>query len=132
MEDFVKKMLDGNGIDPPQACLEALSVHFENAQHADWFERSTFYEAIFYKDNIEHIAHFEPSGALIEYRQNLPVDMLPEAIKKDLQSRGEIMNAVLRNKGNTLEYEVIVRDCEMHRHLINFDGLGLVKADRLL
>ncbi|NJM15147.1 MAG: hypothetical protein HC896_07020 [Bacteroidales bacterium] len=132
MEDFVKRMLDGSGINPPEACLQAFAANFEGAVNIEWWDRGSSFEAIFYRDNLEHIAIFDRTGLLIEYRQFLPAPYLPEAIKTDLEARGEIMNAVLRNKGNSIEYEAIIRDKDLNRFLILMTDLGKVTEERKL
>jgi len=40
------------------------------------------------------------------------------------------MNAVLRNKGNSLEYEVIVMDSDMKRSMFVFSEQGKVLLSR--
>lgn len=132
MENFLKNMIDGNGINPPEICLNSFNRNFENAINIEWFNKNNQFEAIFYKDNIEHIALFNTSGELLEYKMNLPVDYLPRAIKKDVEYKGEIMNAVLKNKGNTIEYEVIIRDAELNRHLFLLTDLGKVIEEKRL
>lgn len=132
MKDFVKKVVGGNGITPPDNCLDAFNQYFEGAINTDWFDRKTCFEVIFYKDSIEHIAIFDKTGRLLEYKLYLPVNFLPEALKTNLESRGEIMNAVLRNKQNCIEYEVIIRDKEMKRHLILLSDLGKTLDEKLL
>ncbi|NJO92819.1 MAG: hypothetical protein HC831_30515, partial [Chloroflexia bacterium] len=97
-----------------------------------WFDRSTFFEAIFYKDQMEYIADFSQTGELIEYKMHLPVEYLPEAIKTQLESTGEIMNTLLKNKGNSIEYEAIVRDSRQLRYLIRITNLGKVIEERQL
>jgi len=46
--------------------------------------------------------------------------------------KGEIMNAVLRNKGNRLEYEIIYRDATLTRFLITLSDLGAVLEEKKL
>ncbi len=90
----------------------------------------SYYEAIFYKENLEHIAHFDLSGNLTEYKLFLPKEFLPEAIKSYLESKGEIMNVVLNNKGNCIEYEAIVRDKNLTRSLILLSDLGKILEEK--
>ena len=132
MEDFIKKVIGGIGIIPPPICLDAFNRYFESAINADWFDRKSYYEAIFYKESIEHIAIFNEAGSLIEYKMYLPVAYLPEALKNYLESRGEIMNTVLRNKQNSIEYEAIIRDKKMKRRLILLSDMGKLLDEKLL
>jgi len=132
MEDFLKNVIEGNNITPPKVCLKAFNHNFSDAINVDWFNRESYYEAIFYKENLEHIAHFDLSGNLTEYKLFLPKEFLPEAIKSYLESKGEIMNAVLNNKGNCIEYEAIVRDKNLTRSLILLSDLGKILEERIL
>ena len=132
MNDFIKRVLQGNGIIPEDVCLQAFSQNFEGAVDVEWFKKENFYEAIFYRNNLEHIAIFNLSGLLEEYSQNLPLEYLPEHIKTIVSSKGEIMNSVLKNKGNMLEYEIILRDNELNRHLIILSDVGGVIEEKKL
>lgn len=132
MNDFLKKVVEGNGVSPSDVCLQSFNQNFENAINVEWFNKENFYEAIFYKNNLEHIAIFSLSGILTEYSQNLPADYLPEPIKVTVSSKGEIMNSVMINKGNLLEYEVIVRDKQLNRYLIILSDLGRIKEEKKL
>lgn len=132
MEDFIKKVIAGNGITPPSVCSQAFNANFKDAINIEWYNKKTYYEAVFYKDNLEYIASFDLKGALIEYKLFLLLEYLPEAIKLFLESKGEIMNAVLINKGNSIEYEAIIRNKNMMRSLILLSDLGKVIEEREL
>ena len=124
MDQFIKKIIKGNSILPPSVCMDSLKSNFDNAINIDWYKKDEYYEAIFYKENIEHIALFGNEGNLIEYRQYLPDEFLPETIKSMLKSYGEIMNFVRKNKGNTIEYEVIIKDSTNIRYMMVISELG--------
>ena len=132
MRNFLKKILDGNGASPSEICLQSFNDSFTEATNVEWFCKKGYYEAIFYKNNLEHIAVFNLSGVLKEYRQNLAVENLPELIKNIALSKGEIMNSVLRNKGNLLEYELIVRDQSLKRKLILLTDMGNIIEEKAL
>ncbi|MFO7669682.1 MAG: hypothetical protein R6W31_08500 [Bacteroidales bacterium] len=132
MNDFLKRMVEGNGVTPSEVCLKSLNQNFEDAINVEWFKKDNCFEAIFYKNNREHIAIFSSSGILNEYRLNIPPDYLPEIIKNFVSTRGEIMNSVIRNKGNMIEYEVIFRDKELNRHLINLSDIGRIIEEKKL
>lgn len=132
MEDFFDNVFNKEGINPPHFCLQVFNESFGGAVNVDWFHRKTFYEAIFYKDNIEHIAVFNESGSLEEYKMFLPNGFLPVQISSYVDSRGEIMNAVLINKGSSIIYEIIFRDASLNRHLLLLTELGKVIEERAL
>ncbi len=126
MEDFILNVLKGKNDTPPLIVSEALSNNFENSQNIEWHRHEQGYEAVFYKDNLEYIAIFSSNGKLLTYKIYLTAEHLPELIKLFLQSKGEIMNVVLINKGNTIEYETIVRDSNLVRYQIQLTDLGKV------
>ncbi len=132
MESFLKNVIEGNGITPPDACIRAFSQNFDGAVNAEWLERNGFYEVSFYRHNIEHIAVFDSNGYLAEYIQNLAAEFLPVHITDIAKEKGEIMNALLRNRGNHIEYEVIIRDSNLVRYMLIFSDIGhMVSETRL-
>ncbi len=132
MIDFLKGVVQGESLKPSDKCLEAFLLNFRGAINAEWAKKGEKFEAVFYKDNIEYIALFDKEGELERYQMNLSQDLLPESIKRSMEQKGEIMNVVLINEGNNIQYEVIVRDKEMQRHLIFISQLGRVVHDKLL
>ena len=132
MMDFLKKVIEGSGVAPSAVCLQSFTENFTDAINVEWFRKDGHYEAVFYKDKLEHIALFSLNGTLMEYRKNLPPEFLPEAIKHLALSKGEIMNAVLKNLGNMLEYELIFRDESLNRHLLVLSDGGELKEEKRL
>lgn len=126
MNEFAKMIFDGNRITPPEICLNAFQENFSGALNIEWSEKDSHYEAIFYKDNIEHIARYSKDGKLDEYKMTLPANLLPELIKQKLEEKGEIMNTLMINKGNCVNYEAIIRDKNQNRHLVLLSNLGKV------
>ncbi len=132
MDEFLKKVMEGNGITPPENILEIFNQNFKDAVNIEWFNKTTYFEAIFYKENLEYIAIFDKEGEMMEYKMYLPSDYLPWAIKNSVEGKGEIMNAVLKNKGNSICYEIIIRDKSLKRSLILFSDLGKVIEKKVL
>ena len=132
MNDFLRKVAEGGGVSPSDICLQSFNQYFEDAINVEWFKKENHYEAVFYKNNLEHIAIFNLAGILTDYRQNIPAGYLPELIKNIVSSKGEIMNSVMRNKGNMLEYEIIVRDKKLNRYLINLTDIGRLIEEKKL
>lgn len=132
MKNFLRNVIKGNGIIPPPKCEQAFHQSFEDALNVDWYDKNGGYEVIFYKDKLEHIAQFNLDGSLLEYSLNIPEGYLPEIIKESIDSKGEIMNSVMRNRGNTVEYEIIVKDKELNRLLITFSNIGELLEERIL
>ncbi len=132
MHNFIKKIVEGSHILPNKSCLTAFQHNFSDAVYTEWYEKNGMFEAIFYQHNLEHIATFNPEGELLEYRQNLPIEFLPGHVRYKAGEEGEIMNALLINKGNLLEYEIIVRNGELVRHVLKISEVGEVKEVRQL
>jgi len=132
MEDLVKKVIEGDGCIPPKVCTDAIESKFSNALNVEWHARDEYYEAVFYKNNLEHVAVFTQSGVLSEYKLMLPEDYLPGKITDIIKTRGEIMSAVLRNKGNALEYEVIIIDNNLKRIMMIFSEQGKILTSKEL
>jgi len=124
--------MKGTGISPSVVCQQSFAENFTDAINVEWNETDGSYEAIFYRYNLEHIALFSLEGMLMEYRKKLPAEYLPEPIKNLALARGEIMNAVMNNKGNLLEYELIVRDKGLTRYLLLISDEGELKEERVL
>ncbi|MCB2208777.1 MAG: hypothetical protein KQH67_10855 [Bacteroidetes bacterium] len=132
MENLAKKILISETIQPPDSCLQQFDENFPGAINIDWFKKEHYYEAIFYQDDIEHIAHYSKEGILESYKMFMPAKFLPESIKTKLEHKGEIMNVVLINKGNSINYEVIIRNQNLCRYLILLTDLGKVISEMQL
>lgn len=129
---FLKKVIQGQGVEPTSVCLEAFKQNFKHSVNVEWFDKGDYFEVIFYKDHIEHIAIFHKNGILKEYKLYLPNECLPEKIKIFMESKGEIMNSVMKNKGNRIEYEVIYRDLDLNRFIVLLTDLGDIMDERKL
>jgi len=132
MNDFLKKIFSDKAVLPSDVCLQSFNNNFTDAINVEWFEKEWGYEVLFYRHNIEHIAIFTLAGALLEYRQNISSEYIPEYIKNTALEKGEIMSSVLKNKGNMLEYELIVRNKQMNRYLLTFSDVGDLIENNLL
>lgn len=130
MDDFVKRVITGDGCIPPDKCIIEFDNKFLNATNVEWFARGEKYEAVFYMNKLEHIALFTPEGHLSEYKLMLPEPYLPGRIIDFLKNKGEIMNAVLSNKGNSIEYEVIIMDSSIKRSIFVFSEQGKVLMNK--
>jgi len=132
MDEFLRKVIEGDGSNPPAACLEAFKNKFNNSLNVEWHARDEYYEAVFYKNKLEYVAVFTPYGALSEYKLMLPEGHLPGKILDLLRGKGEILNAVLRNRGHSLEYEVIILNNNQKRTIMIFSEQGKVLSSKEL
>ena len=116
----------------PDSIKSLFADKFPDSKNTEWEQKGAVYEAIFYLNDIEHIARFSGKGILEEYRKNLWPDELPENIKITGVSFGEIMNAIVIYRGEEILYEVIIRDKKLDRFEYLFDKNGEVLKSKLL
>ena len=116
----------------PDTVKSLFADKFPESKNTEWEQKGTVYEAIFYLNDIEHIARFSGKGILEEYRKNLWPDELPENIKTKGASFGEIMNGIIIYRGEDILYEVIIRNEKLDRFEYLFDKKGDVLKTKLL
>jgi hypothetical protein len=132
MMNFFSKIFGDSVLSPPEIVINSLKERFPSVINVEWNKNGDNYEAIFYKDNIECIANFDRLGTLIVYKMFLSEDFLPQNIKKTMKGKGEVMNAIMINKGNSITYEIIYRDTELIRYLMLFNEIGIILEERVL
>jgi hypothetical protein len=108
----------------PEPVRDELEKHFPNAINVEWEHKKNDYEAIFYLNDIEHIARISEAGELTEYKKNLWPEELPEAIAARSREMGEVMNSIAIFKSGACFHEVIIRDTLFKRKLLLFDEAG--------
>ncbi len=62
----------------------------------------------------------------------LPEGFLPGNIIDIVRKKGELMNAVMINKGNSITYEIIFRDTDLVRSVMLLNEKGVIQEERLL
>jgi len=124
LKNFFKQIIRPVSITPPSACQNAFLKKFKDAINVEWSEKGDLYEAVFYRHNLEHLANFTNVGTLIDYRMSLPAELIPVSVKSHLEEKGEIMNCILINRGNSLVYEAIVRDKNLNRYQVEMSELA--------
>ena len=124
MEKIFMSFTDRDSIIPPEEVEEAMLTHFPDAVNIEWFFENGAYETIFYLDNKEHIAKFDRSANLIDYRINLPLDELPFSIQQSVDSQKEIMNLVEIHVDKKIFYELILRNADLVRFVALFNQNG--------
>ncbi|HAZ03443.1 MAG: hypothetical protein A2W90_16460 [Bacteroidetes bacterium GWF2_42_66] len=124
MDKLFINLTDRDSIIPSEEVEGAMLRHFSNAVNIEWFYENGVYETIFYLDNKEYIAKFDRNARLIDYRVNLPLDLLPVTIEKSIDPEKEIMNLVEIHKNNAISYELILRNKELIRFVALFSQTG--------
>jgi hypothetical protein len=127
VKNFFVKILSGSkGTRIPQAVKEAFNKQFDNPLNTEWSKTEDHYEAVFYKDELEHIASYKSNGEFLSLKINMQLDTVPEVIQKTAKAHGELMNAIaIQEKGN-VKYELIVRDKKLTRFFLLVSSAGEV------
>jgi len=116
----------------PGDVKKQLDNCFPNAKNIEWEIKNNICEAIFYLNDIEHIAQISKKGDLLEYKKNLWPDELPDNIKKAGSVHGEIMNGIIIYRGEEIFYEMIIRNEKLDRFEYLFDKNGDLLDSHLL
>lgn len=132
MKNILSKLFKFTTISLPVPVKNSFSEKFGDSLNVEWLQSDDFYEAIFYHDEIEHIAHFDSSGKLLNLKKNLPIHATPLHIKEKGLKHGEIMNVIEIREEDIVGYELIVRDETLIRYslLLNEKG-GLIQKSKL-
>lgn len=132
MKNILSKIFKFNNIALPLSVKESFSDKYGESLNVEWLQTDDFYEAIFYLDEIEHIARFDVLGKIINQKKNLPIQSTPIHIKKKATEHGELMNVIEICEDEIVGYELIVRDESLIRFslLLNEKG-GLIHKCKL-
>ena len=127
LKNLFSKIVSGNkGSNTPQAIKDAFNNQFNNPLNTEWLKTENYFEAVFYKDEQEHIARYRPNGELISLKINLPLNTISKQVSDPALGHGELMNAIAIHCQDTIKYEFIVRDKNLDRYFILLDSNGEV------
>lgn len=132
MNEFHERFIAGTGIDPPREVSEAFQKLFREVVNLEWYNTGEGYEAVFYQEEVEHLALFDKEGKFMMYKLYLPEMLLPERILSGIREQGEIMNAVLTNRKHCIRYELIVKDNLQRRKMLVLSEMGKVLEEFFL
>jgi hypothetical protein len=132
MKNILSKFFKFSSVSLPSKVKESFLEKFGESINVEWLHSDEFYEAIFYLEEIEHIAHFDNTGKLLNLKRNLPIHTTPEHIKEKAALHGELMNVIEIREDEIVGYELIVRDEALIRFslLLNEKG-GLIHKSKL-
>ena len=132
MKNILSKVFKFSSISLPEAVKDSFFQKFGDSINVEWLHADDFYEAIFYLEGIEYIAHFDSVGKLINLKKNLPIHATPEHIKQKAALHGELMNVIEIIEEEIVGYELIIRDEALIRYslLLNEKG-GLIQKNKL-
>src|SRR5690554_3698778 len=124
MKNLFTRILKSHSKTVPEIIQNKLLQQFPDAMNIEWEVKKESYEAIFYLDDIEHIAHLTTDGELDEYKKNLWPAELSDDIASQCLKMGEIMNAIEIIRQKKHYFEIIVRDNDHRRKLLFFNESG--------
>jgi len=126
-KNFLAKILGGtkaSGI--PKAAKQTLATTFNSPLNTEWNQAGDDWEAIFYVNEMEHLARIQSDGKLLSLKINLPLTQVPDKIKKAIENLGELMNAIVVKQQQTLMYQLIIRNQKLERFFLLLDSEGEV------
>lgn len=132
MKNILNKIFKFSSVSLPSKVKDSFFEKFGDSINVEWLHTDDFYEAIFYLDEIEHIAHFDTMGNLLNLKKNLPIQATPPHIKEKAAFHGELMNVIEIREEEIVGYELIIRDETLIRFslLLNEKG-GLILKSKL-
>lgn len=132
MKNILSKIFKFSSVSLPSNVKDSFFEKFGDSINVEWLHSDDFYEAIFYLEDIEHIAHFDVNGNLLNLKKNLPIQSAPEHIKEKAALHGELMNVIEIREDEIVGYELIIRDETLIRFslLLNEKG-GLIQKSKL-
>jgi len=92
-----------------------------NAINIEWHKLPTHFEAIFYLEEVEHIADISLDGHLLSYKKNLKTGDLPAVVREKSELEGEIMSAISHHTYEGIQHEIIIRKKDFSRYLLAFN-----------
>ena len=130
IKNFFQKIFSGSREpDLPKPVRNKFEARFSESINVEWQKTGEQFEAVFYRDDLEHIATFDADGSVVCLKINLPLTVLPELINQNARKEGELMNAIRIECKDEIQYEMIVRDEMLVRYtlLLNVEGKILNK-----
>ena len=132
MKHILSKIFKFTSVTLPVQVKTAFAEKFGESLNVEWLQTDDFYEAIFYLEEIEHIARFDSTGKILNLKKNLSIQATPLHIKEKAAKHGELMNVIEIFEDEIVGYELIVRDETLIRFslLLNEKG-GLIHKSKL-
>ncbi len=132
MKNILSKIFRFSNVLLPEAVKDSFQEKFGNSINVEWLQTDDFYEAIFYFEEIENIAHFDSRGKLLNLKKNMSIHSIPNHIKEKASQHGELMNVIEISEEGVVGYELIIRDEDLIRFslLLNENG-GLIHKSKL-
>ncbi|WP_372752898.1 hypothetical protein [Labilibaculum sp.] len=123
---FRKLISDSETTKVPPTIIAAFNFQFNSPINTEWHKSNDCYEAVFYRNELEHIATYQENGIYVSLKVNLPLERVPAPIRDAIKTEGEIMSTIeiTNNKGKY--FESIIRDKKHHRFAILLTHKGII------
>lgn len=133
IKNFFQKIFSGSREpEVPKAVQQKFAEQFDQSINVEWQKAGDQFEAVFYRDDLEHIATYQSDGVMSCLKINLPLNDLPEMVAETVHKEGELMNAIQIDCNGGLQYELIVRDDELNRYFLLLTESGkVIKKEKL-
>ena len=132
MEDFIQNILKINKTIIPKLVVNRFVAVFPSAINIEWYLNGEIYEAVFHENDLEKLVYLDKTGTIIEVKVNLLLSLIPASISEIAAKHGELMNAIEIKSDESVTYEIIVRDKDLVRSLIEIDESGIILNKKLL
>jgi hypothetical protein len=132
MQNILSKIFHTNKTKPAKAILKSFIAHFGHSINVEWHNEKENFEALFYIEDMEHIALFSPEGHMLEKKRNLLLSSAKPEIAIQTQNVGEMMNLIEIERDGMIYFEIIARDLYLDRYYILLDYNGNVLDKRKL
>lgn len=129
---FQKIFISSEDFRIPETVQKEYDEQFAGSINTEWHKNGDQFEAVFYKDEREHIATYNKDGSMACLKINLPLDVLPGSVGKTARIEGELMNAIQIDCDNSRHFELIVRDKDLIRYFLLVGEEGeILKKEKL-
>jgi len=118
---FYQNLFHHTRSDVPNPVEKQFRRSFHKPVAVEWMMTGEDYEALFYEQQKERIARFDPTGKLLEVRTNIsPLDssLINNLTVKEM---GDLMNYIQIKRGEHTTHELIIRKPDQTRMLILLD-----------
>ena len=126
MQNILSKIFHTNKTKPANTILKSFIAHFGHPINVEWHKEKENFEALFYIEDIEHIALFTPDGRVLEKKRNLLLSSAKPEIAIQARNVGEMMNLIEIERDGIINFEIIARDLYFDRFYILLDNEGNV------
>jgi len=132
MKNLLEKLLSPMNLLIPIAVKNSFRQQFPDAYNTEWGKQHKVFEVIFYLDEQECIAGFDPSGKNLYVKKNLKIENIPSVVESTIFPNWELMNLLEIVELNKVHYECIVRDKEWVRYALYIDQNGKILNEEKL